>query len=132
MSRYVAEIVECVLDLLCAITNHAGACWVLRHTQRLWTWAVDTRYGHNCAVGAWAFHKRVAAGESPEEALEALANAGELDGEPYDTCAEGQRQGVAWSMAWELASHNDYARLTPEERYTEYLAWVESQIVGQP
>src|SRR5690349_19793655 len=72
-----------------------------------------------CAVGAWAFHKRVKGGQSAEEALEDLARAGEMDGEPYDTCYEAQRQGVAWSMAWELAQQNDstlHAK-TPEERY---------------
>lgn len=84
-----------------------------------------------CAIGAWSFHRRTTEGEDPVEVLESLAGAGEQDGEPYDTCHEAQRLGITWTLAWELAQRNDDERYSPEKRYREYLAWVESQIVPQ-
>lgn len=83
-----------------------------------------------CAVGAFAFYKRTRAGENPQEVLEHLSRYEDM-GEPYDTATEGQRQGLAWTLAWHLAQLNDdllkYA--TPEQRYEQYLAWVDSQIL---
>lgn len=83
-----------------------------------------------CAVGAFAFYKRQQAGESAEHAIQALAEAD--SGEEYElpTVEEGEACGLVHTLAWELAMRNDeiYGGLTPEGRYTRYLAWVDSQL----
>lgn len=87
-----------------------------------------------CAVGAYALYKRQQNGESAESATHELAR---LDtGEEYElpTVEEGVDQGLRRTLAYELAMKNDetFGDCTPEQRYTRYLAWVESQIAPSP
>ena len=41
MKYYVAELVSTGIDFLCALTNHAGACFVWRRLMWLDNWADD-------------------------------------------------------------------------------------------
>jgi hypothetical protein len=89
-----------------------------------------------CAIGAFSFAKRLKAGEPMEKILDELAQNPDDDFEnEFDTIDEGRRQGLVGVLAWELAWMNDEGlgqwkeNLTDEERYSRYLAWVESQIL---
>lgn len=83
-----------------------------------------------CLIGAYAFHKRVKGGEAPEKVIEELAA---IESE-WETQDAGRKVGLVGTLAWELAYRNDeeYAGLTPEQRYAETLTWVESQIQSPP
>lgn len=80
-----------------------------------------------CAIGAYAWHKNVKAGMTPEEAFEQLPVAPEADCETADL---GKAHGLTWVLAWELAYRNDelYDDATPEERYEKFLAWIDEQL----
>ncbi len=89
-----------------------------------------------CLVGAYLWHRKVTLdGMDPAAAFADLpAVIGEDDEDPLTETAEmGQQAGMAYEMAWELAYRNDetYARMTPEERYTAFLAWIDAELAGQ-
>jgi hypothetical protein len=48
------------------------------------------------------------------------------------TAGLGQQAGLTYTLAWELAYRNDetYERMTPEERYTAFLAWIDRELAG--
>lgn len=87
-----------------------------------------------CVNGALLWHRKVKAGMDPGEAFAALpAVTGE--GGAYDPLDEtaslaAKEAGVAYTLAWELAYRNDetYGRMTPEDRYTAFLAWIDAQL----
>lgn len=87
-----------------------------------------------CAVGAFAFFKRVKAGEPVEDVLESLKQIPDDYDNEEGTIDEGRRQGLVNCLAYEFAQVNDDGldqwrdTITDEERYARYLAWVESQI----
>ena len=92
-------------------------------------------YGEGvCAIGALLWHRKVKAGMDPAEAFDSLPT---LDDENYDlseTALLAKRDaGMAYPLAWELAYRNDetYRRMTPEERYTAFLAWIDAEL-GEP
>jgi hypothetical protein len=82
-----------------------------------------------CAIGALLWHLLVKDGATPEEAfarLPALAGEG-LD----DTAFLAEKDArVTFTLAWEMAYRNDetYSRMTPEERYTAFLAWLDAEL----
>lgn len=83
-----------------------------------------------CAVGAFAWHKRVKAGEDPQQAFRALPMNPDYDGDPEVTVGVGTAAGLSWTLAWTLMSHNDdtFGHLTPEQRYEAYLDWIDERI----
>jgi hypothetical protein len=90
--------------------------------------------GQVCAVGAYlAWQQQQAA---PDKDRAAIVK--ELEAEHYDedeslrwTARAGQEAGLAWSLAWDIASTNDYhfgRAHTPEQRWEDMLAWVRKRI----
>jgi hypothetical protein len=87
-----------------------------------------------CLIGAYLWHKQVRAGADPSEAFAALPSVAGGDDDPLtETAHLGQDAGLAYTLAWELAYRNDetYARMTPEGRYTAFLAWLDGKLAGQ-
>lgn len=77
--------------------------------------------GECCTVGALcAYRKSKAEGLSFRQAALALPN--------IDTQELGEREGLSSPLAWFLVYQNDdsyeFGRLSPEDRYTQVLAWV--------
>lgn len=85
-----------------------------------------------CAVGAYAWYKAVKAGADPQAAFEALPFLPDDDGAPWETAQVGKRAGMTFTLAWELGQRNDdtYGELTPEQRYVEFLAWIDRELAG--
>lgn len=87
-----------------------------------------------CAVGALAFFKRVKAGEPIDDVLESLKQIPDDYDNEEKTIDEGRRMGLVNCLAYEFAQVNDDGldqwrdTITDEERYTRYLAWVESKL----
>jgi hypothetical protein len=85
-----------------------------------------------CGTAAYLWHQKVRAGMDPAEAFAALPSVYEGDNEdPMRETAElGVQAGLAYTLAWELAYRNDetYGAMTPEERYTAFLAWLDQQL----
>jgi hypothetical protein len=79
-----------------------------------------------CAIGAFAFRRRLAKGETEQSALEALT--GGDDDQPWHTVFEGQRQGLRYTVAWHVAMMNDDFRGSDEDRYAHILQWVNAQL----
>ena len=94
-----------------------------------------------CAVGAYAWWKKVKAGMDPTKAFFDLPqlDTGE-DGENaegsemFDTAWEGQRAGLTYTLAWELASGNDetFASKTPAERWQAFMDWIDKVLASPP
>jgi hypothetical protein len=89
-----------------------------------------------CVNGALLWHRLVKEGKSPDEAFAALpAVVVWDDGNPLEQTARlAERDaGIAYTLAWELAYRNDetYGRMTPEDRYTAFLAWIDAEL-GEP
>jgi len=86
-----------------------------------------------CVNGALLWHRLVKQGLSPDEAFAALpVIAGEGSSDPLsDTAKAAEKEaGIAYTLAWELAYRNDetYGRMTPGERYTAFLAWIDAEL----
>jgi hypothetical protein len=83
-----------------------------------------------CAVGAFAWHKKVKAGVDPQEAFAALPLNPDYDDDPGETAETGKKAGLSYTLSWLLMYRNDdtYADLTPEQRYDAYLAWIDEQL----
>jgi hypothetical protein len=88
-----------------------------------------------CLVGAYLWHRKVTEGAAPDEAFAALPVVlGEDGGDPLTETADlGKDAGLPYELAWELAYRNDetYRDMTPEERYTAFLAWIDGQLAEQ-
>lgn len=85
-----------------------------------------------CAVGAFLWWKQVKAGKTPEEAFDALPTHADTDFDISETAYEGEKAGLTYPLAWELAFRNDerYEKLSPEERYTKFLAWIDEELAA--
>lgn len=85
-----------------------------------------------CAVGAYLWWKRVKSGEDPQAAFEALPTLLDVDTDISETAWMGQKAGLTYPLAWELAYRNDetYEGLTAEERYTKFLEWIEKELAA--
>ena len=92
----------------------------------------DSGIGEVCAVGAYAAWQRVKAGETWADAIEVLTErwGGEQD-DAWGTEQIGRSVGLAKSVAIELAWLNDeqFANLSPEDRWNEIVGWVWKQII---
>jgi len=89
-----------------------------------------------CVNGALLWHRLVRQGMTPDGAFTALPEvAGYDSGDPLsDTAKIAEKEaGIAYTLAWELAYRNDetYGRMTPEERYSAFLAWIDAEL-GNP
>lgn len=86
-----------------------------------------------CVVGALAWHKRVQSGMTPEEAFTSLPFAPDYD-DPSITISVGQEAGLRKTLGWWLMDLNDERldHLTPEDRYTAVLAFLDEQIAKHP
>jgi hypothetical protein len=87
-----------------------------------------------CAVGAYVWYRKVKAGADPAEAFASLPD---LHDEGSDGLHEtagyaAQEAGLTYTLAWELAYRNDetYSRMTPEGRYTAFLAWIDQELAA--
>lgn len=90
-----------------------------------------------CFIGAYLWHRKVTLdGLDPAGAFAVLpAVIGEDDEDPMTETAEmGQQAGLAYELAWELAYRNDevFGSMTPEERYTAFLAWIDGELAQVP
>jgi hypothetical protein len=90
-----------------------------------------------CGLGAYLWYQKVRAGMDPAEAFASLPTVASDDGEDAldETAGLGQQAGLTYTLAWELAFRNDetYGHMTPEERYTAYLAWIGRELgIGAP
>lgn len=91
--------------------------------------------GQVCAIGAYAAWKRQQDSPSKDRStiIETLEDENLWDSESLRDSAElGQEVGLAWSLAWEIASANDYdfsRGYTPEDRWTKMLAWIKLRII---
>jgi hypothetical protein len=84
-----------------------------------------------CAVGAYAWYRKVKAGMDPAEAFASLPDVAEEGTDALsDTAYLGKEAGMVFTLAWELAYRNDetFGRMTPEERYTAFLEWTDAQL----
>lgn len=83
-----------------------------------------------CGVGAYVWWQKVKAGMDPDAAFDSLPL---LDDYGYDieaTAMAGQRAGLTYTLAWELAYRNDetYEGLTAEERWVKLMAWLDAEL----
>jgi hypothetical protein len=89
-----------------------------------------------CAVGAYAWWRKVKAGADPQRAFDMLPTVYDPDdyyGEAMERTAElGRAAGLAFPLAWDLAYMNDeqFDRCTPEQRYEKFLAWIDRELSG--
>lgn len=83
-----------------------------------------------CANGAWLWHQMVRGGMTPGEAFAALPTLPDNDSELSDTACAAVSAGMTFTLAWDLAMRNDetYGEMTPEDRYTAFLAWIDGQL----
>ena len=88
-----------------------------------------------CLNGALLWHLKVLGGMDPDEAFRSLPLVMGLPGDDIDPLAEtadiaAAEAGIARTLAWELAYRNDetYRNMTPEERYTAFLAWIDAEL----
>ena len=93
--------------------------------------ALCTQDGLLCAVGAMAYHKRVATGADPEAVREELWRASEdtaYDG--YGTAAYAQEHlGITATLGWLIGERNDLSyHEFPEVRYQDMLRWAKAHI----
>lgn len=85
-----------------------------------------------CAIGAYIWHQKVKAGMDPAEAFASLpVIAGDAEDAPdEETATLGKQAGLAYTLAWVIASKNDqtWGAKTPEGRYEAFLAWIDTQL----
>jgi hypothetical protein len=89
-----------------------------------------------CVNGALLWHRLVKGGMTPEGAFAMLPSIVTDDSDPLSETARITERdaGIAYTLAWELAYRNDetYGRMTPEERYTAFLAWIDAELGDTP
>lgn len=100
--------------------------------KRLISGNLSTKEGDVCAVGAWVVAKEMKKDPALTwaEACERYSYA-ETAGE---TAAAGKRTGLGWVMSWEIEEWNDehFSKLTPEERYTKVIEWIDKELARKP
>jgi hypothetical protein len=93
-----------------------------------------------CAIGAWTWWQKVKAGTDPAKAFEELPALDANDewsaegGEMFETAWLGQKHGLTFPLAWELASANDetFASKTPAERWQAFMDWIDKVLASPP
>lgn len=87
-----------------------------------------------CAVGAYVWWKRVKSGEDPQAVFESMPMLPDTDSDMWETVSAGRDAGLGVALSWEFAYQNDetFGGLSPEERYVQYLAWLDEQIATHP
>jgi hypothetical protein len=93
-----------------------------------------------CGVGAYIWWKKVQAGVDPVQAFNELPELDTTDDwkvegdEMFTTAYEGQRAGLTYTLAWEVASGNDetFASLTPPERWQAMVDWIDKVLAEPP
>lgn len=92
-----------------------------------------------CAVGAWVWWQKVKAGADPVKAFTELPSLDSDDedgegGEMFETAWLGQKHGLSYTLAWELASGNDerWVELTPEARWQAFVDWIDGVLAAPP
>jgi hypothetical protein len=93
--------------------------------------ALDGKGEGVCAIGALLWHRKVKAGMGAAEAFDSLPTLEDANHGLDDTASQAVSDaGIAYSLAWALACKNDetYGRMTPEERYTAFLAWIDAEL----
>ena len=106
-----------------------------RTTETLEKAALISEVGRGvCAVGAYVWWKRVKAGEDPQHVFETMPVLADSDSDLWETVEAGRSAGLGVALAWELAYTNDetFAGLSAEERYVQYLAWLDEKIATHP
>lgn len=99
--------------------------------------------GMVCAIGAYAVWDKLERfpwldREAQVKSLEKLIDGWREDGDDIDlalTAEVGGMHGIAWTLAWEIASANDYLfgpKKTPEQRWRGMLKWVRQRIIRKP
>jgi hypothetical protein len=85
-----------------------------------------------CAIGAYVWFTKVKAGTDPEAAFAELPILLDVDSGEWETAEEGQRAGLTYTLAWELAYRNDEAfqAMTPEERYAAFIEWIDKELAA--
>lgn len=84
-----------------------------------------------CAIGALLWHRKVKAGADPAEAFDSLPTLEDANHGLDDTAHLAAREaGLVYSLASNIAFKNDetYRRMTPEGRYTAFLAWIDAEL----
>lgn len=139
-AQYAANMAEAGIDL--------GADWpqrsaqidrVAREEEREKLAAIIRDNGGEgvCAIGALLWHRMVKGGADPAEAFASVPAVFGEDGtgDPLaETATLGKDAGLTFTLAWNLAYRNDetYRRMTPEERYTAFLAWIDAELGHAP
>jgi hypothetical protein len=82
-----------------------------------------------CVNGALLWHRLVHEGLDPDEAFAALPSVAGSELSETAWITENDA-GIAHTLAWELAYRNDetYRRMTPEERWTAFLTWIDAEL----
>lgn len=91
-----------------------------------------------CAIGAWVWWKKVKAGTDPVVAFTELpaldtADEGDVQGdEMFETAWLGAKNGLTYTLAWELASGNDetFAGLEPAVRWQRFIGWIDAVLAS--
>jgi hypothetical protein len=88
-----------------------------------------------CVNAAYAWYRKVKEGMDPAEAFGSLPTIYEGDpdssgDEIGDTAAEGEKAGLTFTLAWELAYRNDetYRAMTPEKRWEAFIEWIDREL----
>ncbi|MGH3609304.1 MAG: hypothetical protein ACRDRD_14605 [Pseudonocardiaceae bacterium] len=83
-----------------------------------------------CAVGAFAWFRKVKAGMDPQAAFDALPVLSDQDSAPEETQDVGAAAGLTRTLAYHLGYLNDetWSSLSPEQRWQKALEWIDSQL----
>lgn len=87
-----------------------------------------------CANGAYIWWLNVKGGMDPEAAFAALPLLDDEEHDIHDTARAGVEAGLAFSLSWDIAFANDerFGSLTPEQRHTAMLGWIEEMLAKPP
>lgn len=86
-----------------------------------------------CAVGAFAWWKRVQKGATPDEAFRSLPRLLDFEeGGPWETAQQGKAAGMTYTLAYHIAYLNDeeWSVLNPEQRWEACLRWLDQQLAS--
>lgn len=92
-----------------------------------------------CAIGAWLWWSKVKEGTDPVKAFDELP---EIDSDSWDIAGDemfetawaGQRAGLTYTLAWELASGNDetFEGMEPAARWQAFVDWIDKVLASPP
>lgn len=87
-----------------------------------------------CAGGALLWHLRVKGGMDPIAAFDSLPTLEDDNHSGWESAdLIAHEAGLARPLAVEIAFRNDetYLRMTPEERWTAFLAWIDAELADE-